>query len=349
MQTIKAAIVGYGYAGRVFHSQLVRAAQGLELYAVSTRDPGRRQQAAEDLGVKTFPSLDELLKDDEVQLVVIATPHDTHKELAIRCLEAGKHVVTDKIMCLSTTEADSMMEAARRNGRMLSVFHNRRWDGGYLTLKAAIADGLLGDLWVVESRVVGWGRPRPDRWRSQRRHGGGSLRDWGAHLTDQALQLIDSPVVSVCCDLLYTAPQVDVETSARFCLTFDNGVRYISETGSISALPRPRWYVRGSKGAFRKFGLDPQENALRRGEIVSGLPLPADERAEIKVETETGMATRVLEAIPGTWPAYYQNIADHLLRDAELIVKPEQIRRAVAVIETAAESAEKDQVIHCRI
>jgi scyllo-inositol 2-dehydrogenase (NADP+) len=321
----------------------------LELYAVSTRDPGRRQQAAQDLHVKTYPSVGELLEDDEVQLVTIATPHDTHKELAIRCLEAGRHVVTDKIMCLSTTEADSMMEAASRNGRMLSVFHNRRWDGGYLTLRAAIADGLLGDLWVVESRVVGWGRPRPDRWRSQRRHGGGSLRDWGAHLTDQALQLIDSPVVSVYCDMLYTAPQVDVETSARCCLTFENGVRYVTETGSISALPRPRWYVRGSKGAFRKFGLDPQENAFRQGQIISGLPLPADERAEVRIETETGMETRVLEAIPGNWPAYYQNIADHLLRDAELIVKPEQVRRAVAVIETAAESADKGRAIHCRI
>lgn len=349
MQIIKAAIVGYGYAGRVFHSQLVQAAQGLELYAVSTRDPGRRQQAAQDLDVKIYPSVDELLKDGEVQLVIIATPHDTHKELAVRCLDAGRHVVTDKIMCLSTVEADSMIEAARRNGRMLSVFHNRRWDGGYLTLKAAIADGLLGDLRVVESRAVGWGRPRPDRWRSQRRHGGGSLRDWGAHLTDQALQLIDSPVVSVHCDTLYTAPQVDVETSARCCLTFDNGVRYVTETGLLSALPRPRWYVRGSKGTFRKFGLDPQENALRRGQIISGLPLPDDERAEVRVETETGMATKVLEAVPGNWPAYYQNIADHLLRGAELIVKPEQVRRAVAVIETAAESADKSQVIHCRL
>jgi scyllo-inositol 2-dehydrogenase (NADP+) len=94
--------------------------------------------------VKTYPSVDELLKDGEVQLVIIATPHDTHKELAVRCLDAGRHVVTDKIMCLSTVDADSMIEAARRNGRMLSVFHNRRWDGGYLTLRAAIADGLLG-------------------------------------------------------------------------------------------------------------------------------------------------------------------------------------------------------------
>jgi len=321
----------------------------LELYAVSTRDPRRRQQAAQDLDVKTFPSVDELLNDDGVQLVVIATPHDTHKELAIRCLEAGRHVVTDKIMCLSTAEADSMMEAASRNGRMLSVFQNRRWDGGYLTLRAAIGDGLLGELWVVESRQVGWRHLQPDRWRSQRRHGGGEFRDWGAHLIDQALQLIDSLVVSVHCDMLYTAPQVDVETSACCCLTFDSGVRYVIETGSISALPRPRWYVRGSRGAFRKFGLDPQENALRRGEIILGLPLPADERAEVRVETGTGMATRVLEAIPGNWPAYYQNIADHLLRGADLIVKPEQVRRAVAVIETAAESADKGRVIYCMI
>ncbi|MEA3345950.1 MAG: Gfo/Idh/MocA family oxidoreductase [Chloroflexota bacterium] len=349
MQSIKTAIVGYGYAGRVFHAQLIGATEGLELYAVSTRDPQRRQQAAQDLDVKTYPSLDELLKDDEVQLVVLATPHDTHKELAIHCLDAGKHVVSEKIMCLDTSEADSMIEASRRNGRMLSVFHNRRWDCGYLTLKRAVADGLLGDLLVVESRVVGWRHPRPDRWRSQRRHGGGSLRDWGAHLIDQALQLIDSPVVSVYCDMLYTEPKIDVETSARCCMTFDNGVRYLVETGFISALPRPRWYVRGTRGAFRKLGLDPQERALNQGQVNSGLPLPPDERAEVRIETEAGMETRVFETIPGNWPAYYQNIADHLLRDAELVVKPEQARRAVAIIETAAESADEDQVISCRI
>jgi scyllo-inositol 2-dehydrogenase (NADP+) len=299
--------------------------------------------------VKTYPSLDELLKDDKVQLAIIATPHDTHRDLAIRCLDAGRHVVTDKIMCLGTAEADSMMEAAHRNGRMLSVFHNRRWDCGYLTLKAAIDDGLLGDLWVVESRQVRWRQLEPGRWRSQRQHGGGEFRDWGAHLVDQALQLIDASVVSLHCDMLYTAPHVDVETSARCCMTFDNDIRYVVETGSISALPRPRWYVRGSKGAFRKFGLDPQENALRRGQVVSGLPLPADERAEVRVQTEVGIETRVLETIPGTWVAYYQNIADHLLRDTELIVKPEQVRRVIAVIESAAESADSNRVIHCRI
>jgi scyllo-inositol 2-dehydrogenase (NADP+) len=132
-------------------------------------------------------------------------------------------------------------------------------------------------------------------------------------------------------------------------MTFDNGVRYIIETGSISALPRPRWYVRGSRGAFRKYGLDPQEDALRRGKLLSGLPLPDDQRAELRVDTGAGTETRALDTIPGNWTAYYQNIADHLLRDAELLVRPDQVRRAIAVIENASESADSNRVIHCRI
>jgi len=345
VRTVKTAIVGYGYAGRVFHAQLVQATAGLELYAVASRDPGRRE-AARKLGVKTCATVDELLDQGDIELVILATPHDTHAPLAIKCLNAGKHVVTDKIMCLSTAEADAMITAARQNKRMLSVFHNRRWDGDFLTICRAIEEGLLGDLLVVESSVVSFGKPDPNRWRGQRRHGGGSFRDWGAHLVDQALQMIDSRVVSVYCDMLYTEASVDVETSARCLIKFENGVRYVIETGCISAIERHRWYIRGTEGALVKNGLDPQEDALRRGEISADLPQPPQDRATVR-NRDRGNLT--LETVPGNWPAFYQNIADHLLRGAELSVKPEQVRRAIAVFDAAARSAENEQVVETSI
>jgi len=345
VETIRTAIIGYGYAGKVLHAQLVRAAKGLELYAVASRDPARRQQAAADYGVRTFESVTELLRDDSVQLVVLATPHDTHAELAVQCLEAGRHVVTDKIMCLTTAEADAMIAAAKRNPRLLSIFHNRRWDGDFLTLRKAVADGLLGELLVVEAAVVGFGTPNPERWRAQRQHGGGTFRDWGAHLLDQALQLIDAEVVSVYCDMLYTEPRLDVETAARCLFTFGNGVRYVVETGGISALSRPRWYVRGRTGAFLKEGLDPQETALRNGQVDANLPQAPEHRARVVCNTPNGRKEQTLETIPGNWPAYYQNIADHLLRGAELAVTAAQVRRVVALIEAATESAQTGRVI----
>ena len=340
-ETIKTAIVGYGYAGRVLHAPLVRAAQGLELYAVATRDPARRAEA-DKLGVKSCGTVDELLEDKNVQMVVIATPHDTHAELSIRCLNAGRHVVTDKIMCLNAAEADAMVDAARRNGRMLSVFHNRRWDGDFLTIRKAIADGLLGRLLIAESSVVSFGKPNPERWRGQRKHGGGTFHDWGAHLVDQALQLVESKVVSVFCDMLYTEPGLDVETSARCWLKFENGVRYVVETGVISAIRRPRWFIRGADGALMKDGLDPQEDALRRGEVNPCLPQAPEHRATV---ARRGQKEALLETLPGNWPAFYQNIADHILKGAELAVKPEQVRRAIAVFDAAAESAQAGQIV----
>ncbi|MBN1673399.1 MAG: Gfo/Idh/MocA family oxidoreductase [Kiritimatiellae bacterium] len=349
MPAIRTAIIGYGYAGRVMHAQLVRAARGLDLYAVSSRDPGRRQQAESDWGVKTYGSVADLLRDDAVDLCVMATPHDTHKPLSLQCLAAGKHVVTDKLMCMNAAEADEMIGAAQRSKRMLSVFHNRRWDCGYLTLKQAIADGLLGELLTVESTVVSWGHPSPDRWRSHKKHGGGSFRDWGAHLIDQALQLAGAPVTAIDCDMLYTEPGLDVETSARCTLRFEGGLRYTVETGCISALPRLRWYVRGTRGSFCKTGLDPQEDALRKGEVNAALAQPPEDRAEVRFETGGRRESRRLATRPGNWPAYYQNVADHLLKGEELAVKPEEIRRVMAVIDTAADSAEKGQVIACRI
>jgi len=349
MGQINTAIVGYGYAGRVMHAQLVKAADGLDLMTVSTRDAERRAAAERDFGVRTCASVDELVADDDVQLVVIATPHDTHRDIAVRCLDAGKHVVTDKLMCMNAGEADEMIAAARRNDRMLSVFHNRRWDCGYLTLKKALADGLLGDLVVVEAAVVNWGHPKPTRWRSFRKHGGGQFRDWGAHLTDQALQLVDAPVASVWCDMLYGEPSVDVETAALCNIVFANGVRYRVETGSISALVRPRWYVRGTKGALRKTGLDPQENALREGRVDPACPQPEADRAAVRYETDDSMREAKLETVPGTWTSYYQNVADHLLKGADLAVKPEQVRRAMAVIDAAAKSAETGTVVTCEI
>ena len=136
---INAAVVGYGYAGRAFHTYLISLAEGINLYAISTRNP-ERQAAARAAYPKAsiFGSLDDLLADDRVDLVVFATPHDTHRDLSIQAMDAGKHVVTDKVMAMNAPQAAEMIEASERNGVMLSVFQNRRWDWDYLTIKKVI-------------------------------------------------------------------------------------------------------------------------------------------------------------------------------------------------------------------
>ena len=192
MEKPNVVVIGYGFAGRCFHAYLVGLADGLNLYGIATSRSEARDQIQRDLGVKTFRHFDEVLADPAVDLVVLATPNDLHAPHAIQAMAAGKHVVTDKPMCLSMAEADQMIAASQKHDRLLSVFQNRRWDGDFLAVKDALAQGLLGDPFLLE---MFWGQYGPPRgWRSIARHGGGKFFDLGAHLVDQALQLIDAPL-----------------------------------------------------------------------------------------------------------------------------------------------------------
>ena len=143
---VNVVVVGYGFAGRCFHTYLANLAEGMSIYGIATRDQSRQKQASEDYPTaKIYEHLDQVLDDKSVDLVVLATPHHVHAEMAIQAMKAGKHVVTDKIMCMNAGEAEAMITASKENNVLLSVFHNRRWDWDYLTVKKAIADGLLGE------------------------------------------------------------------------------------------------------------------------------------------------------------------------------------------------------------
>ena len=334
---INAAVVGYGFAGKCFHSYLIGLAHGLNLYAISTRDPGRRAAAKDDHGVKTYPSIDELLKDDNVDLVVIATPHDTHLELATKCMDAGKNVVVDKAMCMNTAEADAMIQASKKNNVMLSVFQNRRWDGGYLTVKKAIDDGLLGDVFLIQATILGYGPPRS--WRGIKAQVGGQIYDWGAHLVDQALRLVPSGVDAVFCDSQHRKWDIDIESHLNCIIRFKNGVSYGIELSNICRIRKPRWFVVGDAGALSKTGLDPQERAMINGDIDSAKEVP-ENRAKVTTEVNGEVKEMTLETIPGHWRSFYQNISDVLNKGAELAVKPEEVRENMRLIDAIVKSAE---------
>jgi predicted dehydrogenase len=254
--------------------------------------------------------------------VALVTPHNTHCPLTVQALNAGKHVVTEKVMCLDVAEADAMIGAAKKHNRVLSVFQNRRWDNDYLTVKQAVKDGLLGDLFLIESTVNGYGEP--GGWRREKRYGGGMLYDWGAHLIDQIVQLmLPARPVRVFADLQHRVWNLDTETQALVMTQFSNGCTAIVDVGSISWQNKPRWIVRGEKGAFKgEWG----DAALRTQ--VGGL------RGEFK-----------LEMVKGDWKEYYRNLSAVLNDGAELIVKPEEVRISIQIIEAAFKSAESGQAI----
>ena len=334
-------VVGYGYAGRAFHCYLasLEHAHGLELRAVATRDPERQARAGHDHpGVRIHATLDDMLRDDAVELVVLATPHDTHRDLAVRALAAGRHVVVDKVMCLNLAEADVMIEAAERAGRLLTVFHNRRWDWDYLTVRDVLARGWLGAPYLFESTVFGYGEPRG--WRAWRAQGGGILYDWGAHLVDQALQLVPGPVGRVeCVTQSRRWSRSDAGSYARLSLHFENGVLFVVEVGNLARRAKPRWYVLGEEGALVRQARDPQEPFLNR-RAIDAVTEPPGERAVVHTLRDGLAVEAAVDPVRGSWRAFYQNVADAALRGTALAITPREVRRAIAVFD-AAEAASR--------
>jgi scyllo-inositol 2-dehydrogenase (NADP+) len=344
---IDTVVVGYGLAGRWFHCPLVHRQPGLRLAGVVARDPVFRDKAEAEWGIRGYESLNEALAEPGVGLVVIATPHDSHAELAVRVLEAGKDCVVDKVMSLTTADADRMIAARDATGRILSVFHNRRWDWDFATLKHVLAQGLLGRPQVFASSVCRYAAPRT--WRGQAASAGTILYDWGAHLIDQALQLGLGPCRRLTAWVVPAPwPGVDSGGHGRIVLEFDE-VLFEIETSRICRLDRPRWWVLGTDGGYVKYGIDPQEDALRAGDIDSAAE-PPEHRGRLRWDAErgaspAGVAETVVPTVQAHWDGYYASVADALLKRAPLAVTAEQAREVVRVLEAATQSAQEHRTI----
>lgn len=336
--SIQTIVVGYGMAGRQFHSYLVKLTPGLELRGVVSRSFETRERIVSDLGRRAYASFEEALGDPEVQLVVLATPNSTHAALAIQALEAGKHVVTDKVMALTLDECDRMIAASEKSGTMLSVFQNRRWDGDYLTVRKLIDDDRLGDVRWIE---MAWQGPRAwGGWRGQAAMGGGKLYDLGAHLLDQLCMFFPSPVSTVYCRMHHDYDTTDTESEALVVVTFEDGQTGVCDFSSMAMISKPRFYVRGTKGTFRKYGLDPQEAAMKAGDIDAAV-----EPEDLHGVLSDGTTEETIPTLPGRWRSYYENVADVIANGAEPAVRLSEVRREIAVIDAARRSAQTGEVV----
>ena len=335
---VRMAVIGYGFAGRSFHSYLIGLVPDLELRGIASRDPATRQRIEKERKCKAYESLEEVLSDPEIDAVVLATPNSTHAEMAISALRAGKHVVTDKVMALTEADCLRMIAEAERAGKLLTVFQNRRWDGDFLTLKNLIAEGRLGDLRWLEMAWQGFGAW--GGWRGRREMGGGKLYDLGAHMVDQILQIFGEDPTAVYARLHHDLPGTDVESHALVVMEFPGGRTAVCDVSALAAIPKPRIHAFGTGGTFRKYGLDPQEQAMIRGDIDSAREDPANYGRFNDGRTETAIPT-----IPGRWRSFYENFADAVLRGARLAVDPRSVARSVRVIEAAFESAGKGRVV----
>lgn len=344
---INVGIVGYGFAGRGLHSYLVQRTSGLRLTAVVSSSVEKRQQAVEQLGVATYANIEKMLERDDIELVVIATPHYLHAEQAILAMNAGKHCIVDKVMCMNAIEAQAMLEAAERNQVLLSVFQNRRWDWDFLTLQKALQSKLIGEPFHFESRVSRYKPPSRTAWRTDKAAMGGILYDWGSHLIDQALQLVSAPVQQVYCHISNNRWQTDIGSHCQLILSFANDVTFEIEISYLCYTKRPRWTVLGTHGALVKYGLDPQESAILSGHLDQAKEDPAD-RMTLEYEQEGVIHHQILESVQGSWQNYYENIVNVLNKQAELIVKPKEIQTQMQILDAAMQSSQSKSLVNIK-
>ncbi|MCG7394257.1 Gfo/Idh/MocA family oxidoreductase [Microvirga sp. ACRRW] len=337
---LSVGLAGYGLAGQYLHAPLIRAA-GMTIRAVVS---SRREQIAHDLPtVDVTTDFQDLLVRNDIDLVVLATPNELHFPQAMAALEAGKHVVIDKPFCVTTSEADRLIEAADRRNLKLSCYHNRRWDSDYLTVRKQIESGSLGEIFSFHAR---WDRFRievRDRWREQPGHGAGLLYDLGPHLLDQAVQLFGRPE--------WIQADVFIQRSGGvvddgFEIWMGKGPLRISlAANSIVADGGYRYRVNGRKGSFLKPGLDVQEVHIRRSMDPSaeGFGIEPESGWGIRIDPNGGRTSVTPEA--GSWRTFYLMMADAITNGGPLPVEPSSAREIVELIEAAVLSARQS----CRV
>jgi predicted dehydrogenase len=325
------AVVGFGNAGRTFHTRLVEAEPGLRLHTVVSSRPGEVTAAHPD--ARVVADLEQALADPAIGLVVLATPDALHAEQALAALDAGKAVVVDKPFALTRADAAGVVARARERGLFLSVFHNRRWDADFLALKAEMASGRLGRVVTIETR---YDRHRPevkDRWREG--PGGGVWLDLGPHLIDQMLVLFGRPQ-AITCDLAVQREGGLSPDWAHAILRYPDK-RVVLNAAMVVAAPDVRFAVHGTRGSWLKSGLDVQEDQLKAGKAVGsdgwGVdPLPA-------TFIDGGTFARTPAPGPtGDYPAYYAGVAAALRGDGPNPVPPDQALAVMDILEAGLES-----------
>jgi predicted dehydrogenase len=344
---IRVALIGYGLAGASFHSPFIATTPSMALRAIVTRDPERRARAARDHPqARLVDDAEALWKDAaDFDLVVVATPNRTHVPLARAALEAGLPVVVDKPFAPTAAEGEALIAEARRRGLPLTVYHNRRWDGDFITLRRLVADGSLGTVFRFESRFDRW-RPTPKgnwRERGDPAEAGGILYDLGSHLIDQALVLL-GPVTSVYAELDRRRGGAEADDDSFLALAHTSGARSHLGMSAVAAQTIVRLRVLGSRAAYVKHGLDVQEEALRRGERPDR-PGWGEEPPERWGSLGAADDVRPVPTVRGEYPAFYAGVARALREGGPMPVDPEDALAGLRIIEAARHSAATEAVV----
>jgi scyllo-inositol 2-dehydrogenase (NADP+) len=344
---IRVGVVGFGMSARVFHAPLISSVEGLQLAAVVERHSD--QAGARYPEIVTCRSLDELLADSSLDLIVVATPSGTHFDVARQVIAAGKNVVVDKPMAPRSTEIAKLIAQAAERGVMLIPFHNRRWDGDFLTVQNLLRENAVGRLVSVESRMDRWNPGATRRpWKNDPAQGGGVLLDLGTHLVDQALTLFGKPL-GVSAEVDRERDGEGANDSFTIRLRYE-GLRVTMGANMLSSPPGPRFVLRGTQGSFRKFGVDPQEAALNKVTHIDSPRWgkePPEQWGVLTVQAEEALVTRPVETLAGDYRRFYEGVRDALAARSAPPVRAVEAWRAARILEWAEESQERRCEIAC--
>jgi predicted dehydrogenase len=343
---IRVGLVGFGMAGRVFHAPIISSVEGLELAAVVER---ASDNAAERYpGITTYRTLDQLLADSSIKLVVVATPNATHYEFALQALEAARNVVVDKPAAVSSPQISQLLQLAGGIGIQFIPFHNRRWDSDFRTIQKVLHEKSLGQLVYFESTLDRW-RPNPSTraWKDNPDQGG-ILLDLGTHLVDQALTLFGLPE-SLGAEVLRERDGEGANDAFTLRLHYLTGAAVTLSANSLSSLARSRFHLRGTRGNYWKWGIDPQEAALNKIKHIEsewGKESP-DHWGTLCVDTDGSIVTQPVEPIPGDYRLFYTGVRDALLGKGSPPVAAVDAWRTARVLEWTLESAKTHRDIEC--
>ncbi len=347
MPTFQVGLVGYGMAGQVFHAPILNAVEGLHLKSVVER---RSEHSKERYPwVSVVKSVEALLEDADIDLVVVATRNDSHFDIAQQALRAGKHVVVDKPFTITSQEAHTLEELARQKNRVASVFQNRRWDGGFKTVRHLVEQQMLGDLVDYECHFDRFRNfAKPNAWREEEVPGAGILYDLGAHVIDQAHVLFGWPQTITA--TIRNQRQVSKVDDA-FEILLDYGrLKVTLKAGMLIRELGPHFQLHGTEGSFVKYGLDPQEAALKAGNT------PQDGTWGTEPESDWGLLNTQIhgfhfrgkvETFAGDYREYYQNIRDAMQDPTRLIVTPRDGFKTIRLIELARQSHTERRTLSC--
>ena len=335
---VRVALIGYGYAGKTFHAPLIASVPGLALRIVASSDAAKVRAGLP--GVRVVATAADACADASIDLIVIATPNDTHFELAAAALESGKHVVVDKPFTVTVAEARALAEKASVAGVLLSVFQNRRYDADFLTVGRLLAEGTLGRLVSFESRFDRFRPAVRERWREGTAPGAGLWFDLGPHLVDQALQLFGYPL-SVYADFATLRDNARAVDYFHVLLEYER-LRVVLHATTLAAEAGARFTLHGTAGSYSKRGLDVQEDALKAGRVPDG--------GDWGEDLDEGLLTRIDGALldtervaneRGDYRRYYTGVRDALIAGAPNPVTVEEAIDVMRVIESGIASAER--------